>query len=98
LMLDIWVLKTKERPTWHMSFPPQEVVRHEVWTGGCKKKHSYKWRFSTKRGVVKYSPKWVGAVYFSTTICGSKSKNSRQCKDFYRTWSTAGNLKSIVGE
>jgi len=34
LMLDKQVLKTKERLTGHMSFLPQEVVRHEVWTGG----------------------------------------------------------------
>jgi hypothetical protein len=34
LMLDIWVMKTKERLAGHMSFLPQEVVWHEIWIGG----------------------------------------------------------------
>jgi hypothetical protein len=33
-MLDKQVLKTKERFIGHMLFLPQEVVRHEVCTGG----------------------------------------------------------------
>jgi hypothetical protein len=34
LMWDKRVLKINERPTRHKSFLPQEVVRHEIWTGG----------------------------------------------------------------
>ncbi len=34
LMLDSWVLRIEKNPTGHMLFLPQEVVQHEVWTGG----------------------------------------------------------------
>ncbi len=34
LILDRRVLRTKERPPWHMSFLPQEVVRCEMCIGG----------------------------------------------------------------
>ncbi len=40
-MLDKQNLRTKERPTWHRSFLPQEVVRHEIWIRGLQKRHSY---------------------------------------------------------
>ncbi len=42
LMLDRWILRTKERPAKHMLFLPQEVVRSEVWIGGLQRKHSYR--------------------------------------------------------
>ncbi len=42
MMLDKQVLRTEERPAGHMSFLPQEVVRHEVWTRGLQRRHSYK--------------------------------------------------------
>jgi hypothetical protein len=41
LMLDKQLLRKEERPTWHMSFLPQEVVWHE-WIGGLQKNHRYK--------------------------------------------------------
>jgi hypothetical protein len=34
LMLDKWVLKTKEKLAGHRSFLPQEVVQCEIWIGG----------------------------------------------------------------
>jgi len=34
LMFDRRILRIKERLARHMSFLPQEVVRHEVWTSG----------------------------------------------------------------
>jgi len=42
LMLDRWILTTKERHVRHRSFLPQEVVRCEVWTSGLQIKHNYK--------------------------------------------------------
>ncbi len=42
LMLDKWILKTKERLIGHKSFLPQDVVWHEVWIGGFQKRHNYK--------------------------------------------------------
>ncbi len=42
LMLDSRVLRTKERPTRHMLFLPQEVVWCEVWTRGLQRRHSYR--------------------------------------------------------
>ncbi len=42
LMLDIRVLRIEERHARHVSFLPQEVVRHEVWTIGFQKKHKYR--------------------------------------------------------
>ncbi len=41
-MLDRRLLKTKVKPTWHRSFLPQEVVRHEVWTKGFQKRPNYR--------------------------------------------------------
>ncbi len=35
-MLDIQVLRTKERHVGHKSFLPQEVVRHDIWIRGFK--------------------------------------------------------------
>jgi hypothetical protein len=59
-----------------------------------------------ERDVVKYSPKWMGAIYFSTTICGFKLQGS---KDGVRTfgcnhnqmsqktcWATAKNSIKII--
>jgi hypothetical protein len=43
-MLDIWVLKTKEKLTRHKSFIPEEVVRCEVWTRALQIKHNYIWQ------------------------------------------------------
>jgi hypothetical protein len=51
-----------------------------------------------KRDVVDYSPKWVGAVYFSTSIYGLKSKKLRQSRDFYSTLSATKNFKSIIND
>ncbi len=42
LMLDKQVMKTIERPTRHMLFLPQKVVRCEVWTNGLHKRHNFK--------------------------------------------------------
>jgi hypothetical protein len=47
-----------------------------------------------EREAVEYSPKWVGAVYFSTTIYGLESQGSTRSMDFYNTWSIAKNFKS----
>jgi hypothetical protein len=47
---------------------------------------------STERNEIDYPPKWVGAIYFSTAICGSKLKRSKHSRDFYNTWSTVRNL------
>jgi hypothetical protein len=44
LMLDRWNLRTKEKPTWHRSFLPQEVVWCEIWIESFQRKHSYKQR------------------------------------------------------
>jgi hypothetical protein len=44
-MLDRQVLRTKERPTGHKSFLPQEVVRREVCTRGLEKMHNYRQQF-----------------------------------------------------
>jgi hypothetical protein len=41
-MLDRRILSTKEKHVGHSLFLPQEVVRHEIWTGGLQKRHSYK--------------------------------------------------------
>jgi hypothetical protein len=46
--------------------------------------------------VIKYSPKWMGAIYFSTAICGSELQGSKWSRDFYNTWLTAKNLKSKI--
>jgi hypothetical protein len=43
LMLDKWVLRTKERPVEHRSFLPQEVVWWDVWTRGFQRRHSSRW-------------------------------------------------------
>jgi hypothetical protein len=71
LMLDRWVLRTKERPIGHKLFLPQEVVWREVWTKGFKKKTQLQMMISMEKYVINYSPKWVGVVYFSIAICGS---------------------------
>ncbi len=42
MMLDKQVLRIEERPARHMSFLPQEVVRHEVWSGGFQRRHNYR--------------------------------------------------------
>jgi hypothetical protein len=52
---------------------------------------------SKEKYAIEYSPKWMGAVYFLTTICGSKLQASKRSKEFYNTWSTAKNLKSKIG-
>jgi hypothetical protein len=41
-MLDTQVLKIEERHVRHMSFLPQELVRHEVWIGGFQRRHNYR--------------------------------------------------------
>jgi len=43
-MLDKRVLRMEERLTGHMSFLPQEVVQHNIWTRGIQRKHSSKQR------------------------------------------------------
>jgi hypothetical protein len=40
---------------------------------------------SMERDVIKILSKWVGAIYCSITICGSKSKGSRWSRDFCGT-------------
>jgi len=42
MMLDKQVLRTEERPAGSMSFLPQEVVRHEVWSRGLQRRHNYR--------------------------------------------------------
>jgi hypothetical protein len=73
MMLDKWVLRTKERPARHKFFLLQEVVQWDVWTGGLHKRHNSKRTISTERDVVDYSSKWADVVYFSATICSSNS-------------------------
>ncbi len=72
LMLERQVLRTKERPIEHRLFLPQEVVQCEVWIHGFQRRHNYKQQ-SPWKDAVKYSPKCVGVVYFSTAICGLES-------------------------
>jgi hypothetical protein len=50
--------------------------------GGSLEKAQLHMTISMKKDVVNYSPKWVDVVYFSATIYGSKSKRSRQNRDF----------------
>jgi len=38
-----------------------------------------------EKDAIDYSPKWVGAVYFSVAIYGLESKRSRRSKDFCNT-------------
>ncbi len=49
LMLDKWILRTKERFMGHKLFLPQEMVWHEMWIGGLQKKHNYRWWSSHKK-------------------------------------------------
>jgi len=42
---------------------------------------------SMERNAIKYSPKWMGVVYFLPIIYGSKLQRSRWSKDFCNTWS-----------
>jgi heterodisulfide reductase subunit B len=42
LMLDRRVLKIEEIFARHVSFLPQEVVRHEIWNRGFQKRHNYR--------------------------------------------------------
>jgi hypothetical protein len=42
MMLDRWVLRTKESPTGHRSFLPQKVVQRDVWTRGLQRRHESK--------------------------------------------------------
>jgi hypothetical protein len=51
-----------------------------------------------EKDVVEYSPKWMGAIYFSTRIHGLESQRSKQSKDFYSTWSIVKNVKSIIND
>jgi hypothetical protein len=37
---------------------------------------------SMDRDVVDYSPKCMGAIYFSTVICGLESKRLKRSRDF----------------
>jgi hypothetical protein len=53
---------------------------------------------SMEKGVIDYSLKWVGVIFFSIIIRGLKLKKSKWNKDFYNTWSTIRNLKSKVDE
>jgi len=67
-----------------------------VWSmdWGFLEKTQLRMTISMERDVVNYSPKWMGAIYFLATICGSDLKRSRQSRDFCSTWSIVGNLKS----
>jgi len=48
LMLDIWVLKTKERLMGHRLFLPQEVVWWDVLTRGLQRRHNSR-QWSSRR-------------------------------------------------
>jgi hypothetical protein len=37
---------------------------------------------SMKKDIVDYSPKWVGAIYFSAVICGLDLKDQDRIKTF----------------
>jgi hypothetical protein len=40
---------------------------------------------SMKKDAIEFSPKWVSAIYFLTTICGLELQGSKQSKDFCST-------------
>jgi hypothetical protein len=44
LMLDRWILKTKEKIIGHKLFLSQEVVQCEIWIGAFHRKHNYRWQ------------------------------------------------------
>jgi len=48
-MLDTQVLITEEKITWHKSFLPQKVVRHEVWTWEFLEKAQLQMTISTEK-------------------------------------------------
>jgi hypothetical protein len=64
LMLDKWVTKTKERPTRHRLFLPQEVVQCEIWIGDFKRKHNYR-RQSLRKEMqsITHPNEWVQYIY-----------------------------------